>query len=90
MNGEEKTINGELCFVESYIDEDGNTAEIVFVDEELKLVTAKDSDGTLISEIYIEEVSYSTEWYQFLTPLITIDLNDGFIDIDDLKISGIF
>ena len=89
LSGEEKTINGELCFVENYTDEEGNTAEYIFVGNELKSVSSKDPDGNIIAEIQIEEISYSVAWYQFLTPFITIDLNDGFIDIDDLKISGI-
>ncbi len=90
VSGEERDLDGLKCFVETYNNEDGSTVEYTFCDEELILITAKDSDGALISEMHIEEISYSAKWYQFLTPLVTIDLNDGFIDIDDLKISGIF
>lgn len=89
VNAEEKDIDGTKCCVETYTAEDGGIVEYTYRDDELLFITATDPDGNLISDIYVEEVSYSAAWYQFLTPFITIDFNDGFIDIDDLKISGI-
>ena len=89
VNAEEKDLDGTKYYVETYTGEDGRIVEYTYRNDVLLLITATDPEGNLISDIYVEEISYSVAWYQFLTPFITIDLNDGFIDIDDLKISGI-
>ena len=84
----EKTVDGVKYFIETYSCKDGTTVQYAYSGEELVSITQIDSDGSFVSKMCIEEVSYKADWYRFLTPLITIDF-EGSVDFDDLKISGI-